>query len=354
MRGGRLTAVFSTAVLLLAGAPALAHADTTDADGTTSSAARQPVTVSLPITTADTPGRNGQNGVITMRVGRSAPIRVIVDTGFSGLLLFPGAWDRTPGGVKVGKTPGSIVGPDGSRIPGVMGSATMTFSGATTVTALPFLQATGRQAYLQAWEREGVYGLLGLGTKGGGSMVNPLTALPGDLGLRWSIHFDRNAAGEAGRPGRLVLGAVPPTDAVMAFPMTSTGTNANGAALWNDQAIDACWKFGTMAEMCVPTQFDAAFTVMRAKGFAYNRLPVNARGMLRPGTRIEFSAPDTAFVGQSLVAGNQASRNLVRVISTGSTKVITSNALYFDYTVTYNVATGHVYLSDPVRRADAR
>lgn len=351
---GRLTAAVATAALFLAGVPAWVHADTTDVDAGTSSAAREPVTVSLPITTADTPGRNGQNGVVSMRVGRSAPIRVIVDTGFSGLLLFPGVWDRTPAGVMIGNTRTSMVAPDGSRIPAVKGSATMTFSGATTVTSLPFLQAVGNQAYLKAWEREGVFGLLGIGTKGGGEMVNPLTALPGDLGLRWSIHFQRDAAGEASRPGRLVLGAVPPTDAVMAFPMPSAGTSANGAALWDDQAIDACWKFGTMAEMCVPTQFDAAFTVMRAKGFAYNRLPVDARGMLRPGTRIEFSAPDTAFVGQSLVAGNQASRNLVRVIPKGSTKVITSNSIYFDYTVTYNVASGRVYLSDPVRKADAR
>lgn len=354
MRRGRLTAVLASAALLLAGTPALAQADTTEADGATSSAARQPITVSLPITTADTPGRNGQNGILTVRVGRSAPMRVIVDTGFSGLLLFPGAWDHAPAGVRVGTTKTSVVGPDGSRIPGVKGSATMTFGGATTVTSVPFVQATGRSPYLSAWERQGVDGLLGIGTKGGGSMVNPLTALPGDLGLRWSLHFDRNIAGEAGRPGRLVLGAVPPTDAVMAFPMPAAGTNANGAALWNDQGIDACWKFGSMVEFCVPTQFDAAFTVMRVKGFAYDGLPVDSRGMLRPGTRIDFSAPDTAFVGQSLVAGNQASRNLVRVMPAGTAKVITSNALYFDYTVTYNVATGHVYLSDPVRKADAR
>ena len=354
MRRGRFTAVLATAMLLLAGSPALVHADTTDTDGSTSTAVRQPVTVSIPITTANTPGRNGQNGIITMRVGQSAPIRVIVDTGFSGLLLFPGALGRSSKGVRVGKTAASVVGPDGSKIPGVMGSATMSFSGVTTVTAMPFMQAVGTQPYLQAWSRQGVSGLLGLGTKGGGSMMNPLTALPGELGLRWSIHFDRDVAGEAGRPGRLVLGALPPPSAVMAFPMTSVGTNANGAALWDDQAINACWKFGRLTEMCVPTQFDAAFTVMRAKGAVYRRLPVDSRGTLRTGTPVTFSEPGSSFVGDTFVAGNQASRNFVRVLSSGATKVITSNALYFDFTVTYDVATGRVYLSNPVRKAASR
>lgn len=354
MRRSRLTVMFASVALLIAGMPALAQADTSDADAVTSSAARAPVTITLPITTADTPGRNGQNGILTIRVGRSAPIRVIVDTGFSGLVLFPGAWDRTPSGVKVSKAGSSITGPDGTRIPGVLGSAPMTFGGATTVTSLPFLQATGPQPYLQAWEHQGVYGLLGLGTKGGGAMVNPLTALPGDLGLRWSLHFQRDAAGDASRPGRLVLGAIPPTDAVMSFDMPYVGTDANGANLWNDQATNACWKFGVMVEMCVPTQFDAAFTVMRVEGAAYKRLPVDARGTLRTGTRVELSVPGAGFVGNSFIAGNQASRNFVRVMPRGAANIITSNSLYFDFTLTYNVATGHLYLSDPIRKADAR
>lgn len=91
MRRSRLAVMFASVALLMAGMPTLAHADTSDSDAVTSTAARAPVTISLPITTADTPGRNGQNGILTMRVGRSAPLRVIVDTGFSGLVLFPGA-----------------------------------------------------------------------------------------------------------------------------------------------------------------------------------------------------------------------------------------------------------------------
>lgn len=357
MRRGRLTAIFASAMLLLVALPSVAAADTNEIDAATSIAARTPITISLPITTVETPGRNaqnGQNGILTIRVGRSAPIRVIVDTGVTGLVMFPGAWDHAPTGVRIGKKQSSIIAPDGSRIPGILGSAPVTFGGARTVTSIPFLQVTKSQPYLQAWERQGVHGLLGIGTKGGDAMVNPITALPGELGLRWSLHFQRDAAGEASRPGRLVLGAIPPTDSVMSFPMPYLGKDSNGANLWNDHATNACWKFGTMRDMCVPTKFDSGFTVLRAKGAAYNRLPVDPRGTLRSGTRVQLSAPGAGFVGNSFVAGNQESRNYIRVIPSGATKVITSNSLYFDFTITYNVATGHLYLSNPIRKVDAR
>lgn len=354
MARGRLAALFAGAMLFLGTLPTVAHADTSEADAATSSAARAPITISIPITTAHAPGRNGQNGIVSVRVGRSAPIRLMVDTGITGLVMFPGAWDHAPAGVRVGKKQSSVIAPDGSRIPGVLGTAPITIGGTTTVTSVPFLQVTKSQPYILAWERLGVHGLLGLGTKGGDAMVNPLTALPGELGLRWSLHFQRDPAGHASRPGRLLLGAVPPTDSVMSFSMPYLGKDANGVNLWDDQATNACWKFGTMRDMCVPTMFDSGFTVLRAKGAAYSRLPVDARGTLRSGTRVQLSAPGAGFIGNSFVAGNQESRNYVRVIPSGAMKVITSNSLYFDFTLTYNVATGHLYLSNPIRKVDAR
>ena len=76
MRRGRLSVVFALAALLLVGSSTLAQADTNEADSATSSAARAPVTISLPITTANTPGSNGQNGILTMR-GVSKPVTLV-------------------------------------------------------------------------------------------------------------------------------------------------------------------------------------------------------------------------------------------------------------------------------------
>jgi hypothetical protein len=69
---------------------------------------------------------------------------------------------------------------------------------------------------------------------------------------------------------------------------------------------------------------------------------------LRPGTRVTLSVPTSSFIGDSFVAGSSASRNLVRVIDSGRATINTGNSVYFEYTVTYNVATGGIYLYKPL------
>jgi hypothetical protein len=299
-----------------------------------------PATVSLPVRTMETPGRNGHNGTIVMRVGSSAPVRVIVDTGFSGLLLFPGVWDRTPAGVTIGTQTGTVRAPNGARIKGVRGTANMTFSGVSTIEAIPFIYSNTPDRYLEQWTDMGVYGLLGVGTKGGASMVNPLSALPGILGRQWSIHFSRTK----GTAGALVLGSPPPPDARMTFPLNYLGTNSVGAPLWDDQAATGCWTFAGGAEQCVDTWFDAAFTLMRVKGDAFTDLATDGRGYLSTGTRVTLAAPGAAFIGHAFKAGSRASRNLVKVSTKGDSLINTGNSFYFDYTLTYDLVTGRISL----------
>lgn len=299
-----------------------------------------PATVTLPVRTMPTPGRNGHNGTILLRVGASQPIRVIVDTGFSGLLLFPGVWDRTPAGVRMGTETGTVRGPNGTRIKGVRGTATMAFSGVTTTEAIPFLASNTPNAYLKQWTDMGVYGLLGVGTKGGATMVNPFTALPGTLGRQWSIHFSRTK----GTAGAVVLGAQPPADALMNFPLTYIGTNTVDAPLWNDQAATGCWTFAGGAESCVDTWFDAAFTLMRVVGDDFADLPADRQGYLTTGTEVTLAAPGAAFTGHAFTAGSQASRNLVKVIANGDPLINTGNSFYFDYTLYYDLINGRISL----------
>lgn len=339
MRSIRIIAVGMLAgAAVLAGVPSATAAPVSDAPATVKRPT--PPTVQLPVRTMQTPGRNGQNGTITMQVGASAPIRVIVDTGFSGLLLFPGVWDRTPAGVTIGTRTGSAPAPNGRRIPGVLGNAAMTFSGVSTTEAIPFLYSTKPNAYLKQWTDMGVYGLLGVGTKGGVSMVNPFTALPGILGRQWSIHFSRTK----GTSGAIMLGAAPPPDTVMTFPLPYAGTNAVGAPLWNDQSATGCWTFAGGEESCVPTWFDAAFTLMRVKGDGYADLPVDAKGYLTTGTEVTLAAPGAAFIGHDFKAGSQASRNLVNVIPNGDPLINTGNSFYFDYTLYYSLISGRISL----------
>ena len=285
-----------------------------------------------------------------MRVGRSAPLRVIVDTGFSGLITFPGAWDRRPAGVAQTEKRASFQPASLGRVRGVMASAPMTFNGVTTTTAVPFVVANGSNRYIKQWTDQGVYGLLGIGTKGTGQ-INPFSALPGVLGLRWSLHFQRTIGQRtigqrAGRPGEIVLGADPPVESTMSLTMPYVGQNANGASLWDDTATPGCWRFGQRPEVCLPTQLDAAFNITRVRGARFRGLPTNSDDNLRTGTLVRWAEPGSAFTGIRYRAGNRASVNLTRVIPRGTARVIVGNDLYFDNVVTYNTITGKVYISD--------
>lgn len=362
-RGLRTAAALVVAVALsIATTSTPAHAADSvgaDVDGITdaltpSATARVQPTVALPVETVTSAGRGGLNGVTTMRVGRSKPLRVIIDTGFSGLLLFPGAWDRIPGGVRMAKERASGPTPDGGRMSGLRGSAPMTFNGVTTAVDVPFIYATAPSAYARQWERMGVYGLMGVGTKGSGSLVNPFSALPGNLGLRWSIHFDRPTAGQGGTRGEVVLGAQLPVDPVMTFQLKPNGQNVNGALLWDDQAAPGCWRFGNQREVCADTWFDAAFNIMRVKGSQFQRVPHDKQGWVRTGTRVEVAAEGAAFIGSTFRAGSTPSRNMVKVSGGRSALVNTGNSYYFDYTISYDTVVGRLSLSDPTGKGAAR
>lgn len=335
-----VTIGLTAAATLMAGAPAVTAAPVAANRAT-------PITVELPVRTMQTPGRNGHNGTVLMKVGKSAPIRVIVDTGFSGLVLFPGVWDRQPSGVSLSKNKGSVVAPDGSRVNGVRGTAAMTFSGVTTTEAIPFLYSNKPNAYLKQWTKMGVYGLMGVGAKGGATMVNPFTALPGMLGRQWSIHFSRTK----GTSGSIILGADASPSALMTFPLPYVGTNSVGAPLWNDQAATGCWTFAGGSEACVDTWFDAAFTLMRVKGDDFAGLRTDRKGYLRTGTEVTLAAPGAAYIGHSFKAGSRASLNLVKVIPDGDPLINSGNSFYFDYTLTYDLINGRISLSDTTGKA---
>jgi hypothetical protein len=320
---------------------AVAHADDSDIQ---TQAAKEPVTVSVPVRTIDTPGRSGQSGIVEITVGRSAPMAVMLDTGSVGLRL----WGGRPAGIRLSsKSIDTFL--DGARVPGLIGKAPMGFRGVTTTLDVPFQLIDTDSSYIQSWKRQGIVGILGIGV-GSGDLTNPLVALPGSLGLRWSVHFARNAADTGGRNGALILGAEPPTDATMHFPLPYVGLNVNGARLWDDHAADGCWTFGAGPLQCVPTWFDSGFTVMRVKGRQFSRVPQTPTNLVRSGTPVRLSAGSSAFVGHRFAAGDTGSRNLVRVIPRGDATINTGNSFYFDFTVTYDVVSGDLHLSDPSRK----
>ena len=344
---GSIAALIAGALLVLPIAPAQADEE---ADAVGTEAAREPASVSVPLRLLNG-ARGGQVALATIRVGRSAPIPVLVDTGFSGLVLFPNAWTTTPRGVALGRTVTKATIASGIKVPALQGQATVTINGIQSVVPVPFAFTTATNPILEQWKRTGARGLIGIGLKGSETMVNPLTTMPGELGLRWSVHLNRTVGSGGARIGSIVMGQPSPADPTMSFQLASMGTDVNGANLWNDQSVNACWKVGVRPERCVPTVFNSLETTMRLRGAAFRGAPVTAQGYLRPGTRVSLAAPTSAFTGWTLAAGAGGSRNLVQVTKWPSSRVSTGNATFFDFTVSFNTVTGRIYLSDPIRKA---
>jgi hypothetical protein len=324
-------------VSLLAFPSSIAHADDAHVQ---SLAAREPVAVSIPIRTINTPDRTGQNGILEIQVGRAAPSSVMVDTGIVGLVLFDKPTSAKPAGVE------ATTYLQGNKLPGILFTAPVTIGGVTTTNPVAIQYANTSSTYISQWRNRGISGIIGLGDGDGGRMTNILKSMPGTLGLRWSLHFERTATSRSARQGALVLGAEPPVSPIMHFQLPYLGVDVNGARMWNDHAASGCWKFGTVPEQCVPTWFDSGFTVMRVVGRNFWRVPKTPTDLLRSGTRVKFAAGSSAFYGHEFIAGRQGSRNLARVITKGSPSVNTGNSFYFDYTLTYDQVLGTISLSD--------
>lgn len=297
-------------------------------------AVRDVVTVTVPLTTIDTPGRTGSSALLRMRVGNSAPITVMIDTGTVGLRL----WGAPPAGANVTQERLSTrLG--GQQVPGLIATAPMHFLGVSTVRDVPFQYISTDNAYIKRWKKAGVSGIIGLGV-GDGDLTNPLMSLPASLGQSWSLSFSRRPGA-----GQLVIGDLPRPDSLMRFTLATQGKNIYGHSIWNDKAANGCWALGNVVRTCVPTWFDSGFTVMRVKGRQFGALPTTSTGRLKKGTEVQLAAGSSAFYGYNFSAGNIGSRSIVKVIPRSAPVINTGNAIYFRYTVTYATTTGEIYMS---------
>ncbi len=306
----------ATAVSLLAVGPT-ARADVV-------AATSSPSVVRVPIVTMSAPDSRGANGIVEIRLGREAPIRVMLDTGSVGLRVFPGGWD------------GAVA--DG------MASAEFAIGGVRSSGPVTFQYVSTTNGYFQQWAARGVVGILGIGM-GRSPVPNPLTLLPGDLGRRWSVHFARSDA-DGSRTGRLLLGAAVPADADATFRVPPEGTSSTGAPAWDDHRAQACWSFDGR-RVCADTWFDSGFHPSRFAGQDFSVVPTSsASGRVTPGVVVRMGAVGAAFTTWGFVAGRQPSRNLAVVMSTkGPARVNTGNAVFFDHTITYDLRQGLVAVS---------
>jgi hypothetical protein len=337
---------FAAAVGSIALAPSSSADDAAPLNGG-EPAASQPVIIDVPMPTVAAPGREGMNGIVEIRVGRSAPFKVMVDTGSVGLRVFPGAWGTRPAGVQVTSQKITSSTSRGS-LKGALGKATMTIGGVSTTRPIGFQYVNSTAPVVRGWAAKRVYGILGIGT-GRYQLSNPISALPGEVGTQWSVHLGGEPRTRTPGLGHLILGAEDPTDAVASFQLPPLGPDGYGALLWNDHAAPGCWTFGRTREHCVDTWFDSGFHPVRVKGAVFSRVPTNGAGQVRPGTSVGLADAGSAFTSWEFRAGRTASVNQVRLAKKGRAGINTGNAPYFTYVITYDTVRGLISLS-PARR----
>lgn len=299
------------------------------------------VVVDIPLTLKQSPETRALYGMTTIRIGNSAPIRVTVDTGSVGLRLLPGAWKTTPKGVSISDRKISWV-VDGQRLGGRVGTAPFSISNIHATTPINFMWMN-ENSWTKDAVRQGIQGVLGIGLSKQ-QLINPLTALPGDVSRHWSVAFHPNAA-RTGGTGNLVLGATTPSDALATIPLPTQGVSPNGHLYWNDQAANVCWKIADVAE-CGATYFDSMAPFMLIKGSAFAALPTTKLGLLEPGTSVQMGAPGAAFYVWNFNSGLRFGYNAAKVSGRGNTLVNTGSALYSAFTVTYDAVRGSVALSN--------
>lgn len=302
--------------------------------------------VRVPVTTVSSSLQDGLNGTIVIRLGKSQPFRVMLDTGSVGLRLFPAAPQ-----VGIGKKETQTDLPNGDRVRAVVGKAKISIGKTQTTQAITYQRIPQTNPWINGWQNQNVLGILGIGLKDS-AVPNPLRYLPGKQGLVWSVKFSRAGVGS------LVLGDSIPTNSLMHFPLPVDGNQSvgNPENVWNDHAAPGCWTFQTpgrkvvveRVEYCVNTWFDSGFPIMRIKGAQFKALKLTPTQALVPDTEVRLAAPGSAFAPATFRASDQGSRNTTRVADVGRSVINTGNSFFFDYRVYYSVATGDIYLTKDV------
>jgi hypothetical protein len=283
-----------------------------------------------------------------VKVGNSAPVPVILDTGSSGLRIFDTAVRTGPkSGVTVSTTPSSITYAGGHRFTGVVGTALITIGSQRTARPVQFglvqnafcipRKPTCPAAQgMAGFEKKGGYGILGIGTQSSGGIVSPLSGMPGSLGNSWSLHLK-------GLSGQLTLGAVPPPiSTVAATLMMKQIGSAGGRLLWADDRLSLCLTIGS-ARGCAPTLLDSGTYSMQLYGPAFAQVPTIGRNV-KSGISVSLSVAGAPRSFWQFSTGATKSANLVTLRGVKRSFINTGVQAFFAFTVTYNDARGSVQL----------
>ncbi len=319
-------------------------------------AARGPKPVTVPIQVRfNQDNAIGSRPMIAVQVGNGPKVPVLLDTGSTGLHIYaPGVGLGPGGGVTVSSTPNKIDYLDGTVQSGVVAKAKLTIGSRRTRTAVPFglINSVGCQSAipdcpgsigLSGYVAEHIYGIMGVGMAGDqAALANPLMALAGGYGHRWSIEL-------SGSRGRLVLGAPAPQNPLAQFHLRADGHDPTGVRRWDDLNTRVCWAaVGLRGDACVGTVFDTGSSLMGWFGGLLSHANTETGyGVIAPGTFVAAWQPGAQKPFWTFTAGMQLSNDTVIPFSVGKHKpfVVAAVASFFKFTITYDSVHGTISLA---------
>jgi hypothetical protein len=306
-----------------------------------------PANIAVPITVT-TSANGGAQTFVKVKVGNSAALPVLLDTGSSGLHIFANKVPTGAGsGVSVTSTPANITYAGGHRFVGVVANAKVTIGSAqtsrsvpvalvNTASCIPSKPTCPAQGGIAGMERHGIDGVLGIGlSTSKGPVASPILGMAGSLGTRWSIHLGATS-------GTLLLGASLRVSRTATIPMRRTGS-FESHPLWADNALRLCIHVSNVST-CAPSLFDTGTEAMQLQGPTFAGLPTVLGTRVASGLLLTFALPGASKSFWSFTTGSSRSKNLV-VLRDGGTFVNLGVQGYCTFTVSYDDTNGVVILS---------
>lgn len=299
----------------------------------------------------------GARPMVEVRVGRSAPVPLLLDTGSTGLQIFAARVPSGPGsGVTVTSRGDQATYAGGHRLTGVVATGRIAIGPAQTVHPVSFglvLSATCTPAKpacpvaggVEAAMRRGFFGILGIGTnRGPNGLANPILGMPGGLARSWSLHMHRAT-------GSLVLGPLPraTSGTHVTVPLVGLGT-VDGNRFW-DATVHLCLVLGP-ASSCAPGLFDSGTFAMQLPASRFPGAPVLAgTHLVAPGTAVTVTIRGAGAPFWRFTAGATKSADTVSIRPEVPRLVNTGIQAFYAFTITYDNAHGTIGFIAPGPRS---
>jgi hypothetical protein len=325
------------------------------ASTTTAKAVRAAATVTsatIPVLVQGGQGtKTGARPVVSVRVGTSAPVPLLLDTGSTGLQIFAAVVKTGAGsGVTLTTRPEQITYSGGHRLSGVVATATVAIGAQATAAPVAFGYVQNAVCIpskptcpvaggIAAAMARGFYGILGIGMKRGPSgLASPILGMPAALAQSWSLHL-------SGRTGSLVLGAALPhaSSKEVTVPLVTQGTVGTNR-FWND-TVHLCVLAGPVGA-CSPGLFDSGTYTVQLSQARWAGVPVySGTTIVKAGTPIAIGILGASSAFWKFTAGLTKSADMVTLRPEVNPFVNTGVQTYYTFTIIYDDVNGVIGLA---------